>query len=77
MVRIDAPHKDSPPQMPTEDYNYHRNLVSQWRTDIKTLNVDQPEGPSFQVEGNMIKWQKWHIRTSFNYREGLVLHNVG
>lgn len=30
-----------------------------------------------QVEGNLIKWQKWHIRTSFNYREGLVLHNVG
>ena len=32
---------------------------------------------SLQVEGNLIKWQKWQIRTSFNYREGLVLHNVG
>jgi Cu2+-containing amine oxidase len=30
-----------------------------------------------QIEGNLIKWEKWHIRTSFNYREGLVLHNVG
>ena len=30
-----------------------------------------------QVEGNLIKWQKWHIRHSFNYREGLVLHDVG
>lgn len=30
-----------------------------------------------QVEGNLIKWERWHIRTSFNYREGLVLHNVG
>ena len=30
-----------------------------------------------QVEGNLIKWQKWQIRTSFNYREGVVLHNVG
>jgi primary-amine oxidase len=30
-----------------------------------------------QLEGNLIKWEKWHIRTSFNYREGLVLHNVG
>ena len=30
-----------------------------------------------QVEGNLVKWERWHIRTSFNYREGLVLHNVG
>ena len=29
-----------------------------------------------QVEGNLVKWERWHIRTSFNYREGLVLHNV-
>ena len=34
-----------------------------------------PPLPS-QVEGNLIKWERWHIRTSFNYREGLVLHNV-
>ena len=29
-----------------------------------------------QVEGNLIKWQNWNIRHSFNYREGLVLHDV-
>jgi Cu2+-containing amine oxidase len=32
---------------------------------------------SGQVDGNLIKWQKWQIRVSFNWREGLVLHNVG
>ena len=30
-----------------------------------------------QVDGNKVTWEKWHIRTSFNYREGLVLHDVG
>ena len=34
-------------------------------------------GAAAQVEGNLVKWEGWHIRTSFNYREGLVLHNVG
>ena len=29
------------------------------------------------MEGNAIRWQKWHVRISFNWREGLVLHNVG
>lgn len=33
--------------------------------------------PVLQVEGNLVKWQKWQIRVSFNWREGLVLHNVG
>ena len=30
-----------------------------------------------QMEGNLVKWQKWHIRLGWNYREGVVLHNVG
>ena len=30
-----------------------------------------------QVEGNLVKWQKWEVRIGFNYREGLVLHNIG
>lgn len=29
------------------------------------------------MDGNLIKWQKWQVRVSFNWREGLVLHNVG
>ena len=36
----------------------------------------QPEGPSFNVTGNHVSWQKWDFRVSFNYREGLVLHNL-
>ena len=35
--------------MPTENYNYHHKLVDEWRTDLKPLNVEQPEGPSFKV----------------------------
>ena len=30
-----------------------------------------------QVEGNLVKWQKWEMRVGFNYREGLVLHGIG
>ncbi len=49
VVHMDKPHQDKPPKMPTENYNYHHKLVHEWRTDLKPLNVDQPEGPSFQV----------------------------
>ena len=46
------------------------------RTGLKPLNIVQPEGPSFTVDGNQVNWQKWDFRVSFNYREGLVLHNI-
>jgi primary-amine oxidase len=47
------------------------------RQDIKPLEIAQPEGASFSLEGNLLRWQKWSLRIGFNYREGLVLHTVG
>lgn len=47
------------------------------RTDLKPYNVDQPEGPSWQVEGQKVEWQNWHFRVGWTQREGLVLHDVG
>lgn len=71
------PYGDETPEMPSSDHNYHRNLQTKpWRTDLKPLDVVQPEGPSFSVEGNLVRWQNWSIRVGFNYREGLVLHDV-
>jgi len=56
---------------------YVPELLSQpLRTDVKPLNVIQPEGPSFQVDGNLIQWQKWRFRLGFTPREGAVLHDV-
>jgi primary-amine oxidase len=49
----------------------------QYRRDVKPLVITQPEGPSFAVEGHLVRWQKWHIRVGFNTREGLVLYNIG
>ena len=73
-------HHKANPIIPTLNSNFHTKLVDQergWRTGLKPLNVVQPEGPSFSVDGNMVSWQKWSMRVSFNYREGLVLHTVG
>ena len=47
------------------------------REDLKPLEIVQPEGASFSLEGNLLRWQKWSLRIGFNYREGLVLHTVG
>ena len=39
--------------------------------------VTDRAGLPVQLEGNLVKWQKWQFRLGFNYREGVVLHNVG
>ncbi len=49
----------------------------QLRDDIKPLEITQPDGPSFTLEGTLLRWQKWSMRLGFNYREGLVIHTVG
>lgn len=47
------------------------------RKDVKPLTVVQPEGPSFAVsDSNLVEWQKWRFRVTFNPREGAVLHDV-
>ena len=47
------------------------------REDLKPLEIVQPEGVSFSLEGQLLKWQKWQMRVSLHPREGLVLHQIG
>jgi primary-amine oxidase len=52
-------------------------LTQEPRKDLKELNVVQPDGASFTVtDQNLIEWQKWRFRVTFNPREGVVLHDV-
>lgn len=44
---------------------------------LKPLEIRQPQGPSFEIEGWEVRWQRWRFRIGFNAREGLVLHTVG
>jgi primary-amine oxidase len=47
------------------------------RDDLKALEIVQPEGVSFSLDGNQLRWQRWSMRLGFNPREGLVIHTVG
>ena len=51
--------------------------VEAYRDDVKPIEITQPEGPSFTVDGHAVAWQKWQLRIGFTPREGLVLHQVG
>jgi len=63
--------------IPAEISNYDAEAVAA-RTDVKTIDITQPDGPSFTVrDGNHIEWQKWDVRVLMDHTEGLVLHSLG
>ena len=63
--------------LPPQAGNYAEADVGGYRDDLRPLEVVQPEGPSFDVDGWEVRWQRWRLRVGFNQREGLTLHDVG
>ncbi|MCU1357160.1 MAG: primary-amine oxidase [Acidimicrobiales bacterium] len=47
------------------------------RHDLRRLDITQPDGPSFTLDGHVLRWQRWSMHVSLDPLEGLVLHDVG
>ena len=45
--------------------------------EVTPLEISQPDGVGFTLDGHLLSWQNWQLRLGFNHREGLVLHQVG
>jgi primary-amine oxidase len=66
-----------PTPIPVDPGRYDPEAVGPLREDLRPIEITQPDGPSFEVRGHEISWQRWQFRWSFNVREGLVLHTIG
>jgi len=62
--------------VPREEGNYAARFQKKWRAGLKPIEVVQPEGPSFSVDGYDVAWCGWTFRVGFTPREGLVLHDL-
>ena len=62
--------------LPPGECNYAADRVKEFRRDIKPLDIVQPDGPSFEVDGYQVRWQNWSFVIGFNAREGLTLHHL-
>ncbi|MFO1038964.1 MAG: primary-amine oxidase [Geminicoccaceae bacterium] len=63
--------------LPRIPLNFDRELLDSFRQPSAPLDVVQPNGAGFKVEGNRVVWENWDFRVGFNGREGLTLHTVG
>jgi primary-amine oxidase len=62
--------------IPMTEINYEAQFRAQFRAPLKPLDIVQPEGPSFVLNGHAIAWDKWSLVIGFNAREGLTLHDI-
>jgi primary-amine oxidase len=62
--------------VPRDEGNFAAGFQQSWRTDLKPIEVIQPQGPSFTVDGWGVEWCGWRFRVGFTPREGLVLHDL-
>jgi len=46
------------------------------RTTLRPIEITQPNGPSFTLDGHVLSWQGWQLRIGFDAREGLTLHQL-
>ena len=73
VIRVDD-HGVSP--LPEAPSNYDRRYVTETRDDLRPIDVVQPEGVSFAIEGGVLRWHDWSLVPGFNAREGLTLHDI-
>jgi primary-amine oxidase len=67
-----------PVPIPEEHGNFtDPELTGPLRTTQKPIEITQPEGPSFTLDGNLLSWEGWQLRVGFDAREGLTLHQIG
>jgi len=63
--------------LPPRQANFAEGNYGPPRTSLKPLEIMQPQGPSFTVDGSLVEWENWSFRVGFDLREGLVLHQLG
>jgi primary-amine oxidase len=73
---VAAIQEGDPIPLPPESGNYDVRSVGALRTDLRPLEIHQPEGPSFTVSGNVIEWQRWRLHVHVDPVEGLVVSDV-
>ncbi len=63
--------------VPMTPLNFDAEVLTSFRPPSAPLDVVQPRGAGFKVDGHRVTWENWDFLVGFNGREGLVLNTVG
>jgi primary-amine oxidase len=73
VIRIDD-HGALP--VPEEHGDYREGGGRPYRSDLRPIEVTQPQGTSLTLDGHALSWGPWRLRIGFNPRESLTLHEL-
>ena len=65
-----------PVVIPPESGRYDADSQPRLRDTIRPLEITQPEGTSFKVDGYAVEWEGFNFRVSMHPTNGLVLHQL-
>jgi primary-amine oxidase len=60
----------------TANGDYDATATGPAREDLKALDIVQLDGPSFTVDGQIVRWQKWQVHVALHPVDGLVLSDL-
>ncbi|GGC87408.1 primary-amine oxidase [Chelatococcus reniformis] len=61
--------------VPQAEANYERQFLTP-QAPMRPIDVVQPDGVNFRIEGRRLTWGKWSLLVGFNAREALTLHDI-
>ena len=62
--------------IPKGEVGFDKQTAGKFRESVSPILISQPEGPSYKVEGNVIRWQKWQFHFRVDPRLGIVISLV-
>ena len=72
VVAVENDQQIAVPQTPSP----YRQSQTGANIELKRIEIRQPEGVSFSIDGYKVTWERWNFRIGFCQREGLVIHDV-
>ncbi|GMM28041.1 hypothetical protein DAMA08_007570 [Martiniozyma asiatica (nom. inval.)] len=79
VIYIDIPNRRRKVSTAPHANFYPKDMIAKYgkmREGITPIDVVQPEGVSFKMDGNVIEWNNYKFHIGFNYREGIVLSDI-
>ena len=74
LLELEDSHQEGDP--PNVMGEYLPRLIPMPLREVTPLEISQPAGVGFTLDGYQLSWQNWQLRLGFNHREGLVLNQV-
>ena len=63
--------------LPPQGARYDAASQPQMRDTLLPIEITQPKGASFRVDGHAVQWEGFNFRLSIHPTNGLVLHQLG